>query len=211
MPPNAGALSPAVQNQEMAFAKNRDGENNIIFVAMMETSSSSSSLSSSSSSSSSSDSDEDIVEGLTLTVNELVKLTEAVVVRIRTRELQEEADWMELDSSSDEEDTIRSWGGSVPGRRNVKRDCEGAYTNLVKMYFSGEDSVYTRPQLFERRFGMPRVVSNRVFEALKDTAPFTRKYNAVNKEFGVYPLVRFCAALRMLVYGSPADRMDETF
>jgi hypothetical protein len=33
----------------------------------------------------------------------------------------------------------------------------------------------------------------------------------VNKEFGVYPLVRFCAALRMLVYGSPADRMDETF
>ena len=58
---------------------------------------------------------------------------------------------------------------------------------------------------------MPRVVFNRVFEALKDTPAFTRKYNPVNKEFGVYPLVRFCAALRMLVYGSPADRMDETF
>jgi hypothetical protein len=90
---------------------------------------------------------------------------------------------MDLDSSSDEEGTTWPWGGSVPGRKNVKRDFEGAYTNLVNMYFSGDDSVYTSTGLFERRFGMSRVVFNRVFEALKDTAPFTRKYNPVNIVF----------------------------
>jgi hypothetical protein len=94
--------------------------------------------------------------------------------------------------------------------KKVDRDFEGAHTNLVKMYFSGEESTYSG-KLFDRRFGMPREVFDEVFLALKDTEPFIRKYNPVNKQWGVCPLVRFCAALRMLVYGSPADRMDETF
>jgi hypothetical protein len=172
--------------------------------------SSSSSSSSSSPSSSSSDSadDEKAMEGFSLTVNALATATQAVVARITT---SEEADLMELDTSSDEEYITSTWGGSVPGRKNVNRDFEGAHNNLVKMYFSGPDSMYTSTKVFERRFGMPRVIFNKVFEALKDTDSFKRRYNPVNKEWGVYPLVRFCAAMRMLVYGSPADRMDETF
>jgi hypothetical protein len=112
---------------------------------------------------------------------------------------------MELDSSSEEEDTNWSWGGSVKGRKKVDRDFKGAHNNLLKTYFSGQNSVYISTTVFERRFGMPRVIFNQVFEALKDRDSFKRKWNPVNKEWGVYPLVQ------MLVYASPADRMDETF
>jgi hypothetical protein len=175
--------------------------------------SSSSSSSSFWASSSDSDDDEETVEALSLTVTAVVTATQAVVERYNARNLQE--DLMEMDdSTSEEDDTTRSWGGSVKGRRKVDRDFEGAHNNLLKMYFSGQNSTYTSTNLFERRFGMPRVIFDKVYDAydaLKDTDSFKRKQNPVNKQWGVYPLVRFCAALRMLVYGSPADHMDETF
>jgi hypothetical protein len=99
-----------------------------------------------------------------------------------------ELDALDDSSSSDDEDK-RTWGGSVPGRSKVYRDFEGAYTKLLKMYFSGEESVYNNTKMFERRFGMPREVFDRVFLALKDADYFKRKRNPVNKQWGVSPLV----------------------
>jgi flavodoxin len=116
--------------------------------------------SSSSSSSSDSDDEEETLEDLTLAVTTLVGATQAIVAHIARITEAEDAECMELDASSDEEATTPGWGGSTPGRKKVDRDFEGAYINLVKMYFSGVDSVYTSTKVFETRFGMPRVVFN---------------------------------------------------
>jgi hypothetical protein len=98
--------------------------------------------SSSSSPSSSSDDDEATFAALKATVNVITGAAQVVIDSIDA----EEAESMELDalddSSSDDDEDESTWGGSVPGRSKVYRDFEGAYLNLLKMYFSGEESVY---------------------------------------------------------------------
>ena len=49
-----------------------------------------------------------------------------------------------LDSSSDEdEEGIRPWGGSKPGKApNKKRDFHGAYERVVRNYFNGRESKF---------------------------------------------------------------------
>jgi hypothetical protein len=132
--------------------------------------------SSSSSSNSSDDDDEATFAALTAAVNVCNGAAQVVFDRIDA----EQAESMELDalddsSSSDDDKDESTWGGSVPGRRKVYRDFEGAYTNLMKMYFSGEESVYCSTKMFERRFGMPREVFDEVFLALKDTGNLSKR------------------------------------
>ena len=79
---------------------------------------------------------------------------------------------------------------------------------VVRQYFSGADSLYNE-ESFEQRFGCPRVVVDRVWRALERCDPFVLKTNRATMQPGIRPLVRFTAAMRMLVYGNCADRIDE--
>ena len=100
-------------------------------------------------------------------------------------------------------------GGSRPGKApNLNRDFAGAYKTVVHQYFSGADSLYNE-ESFERRFGCPRVVVDRLWTAIEGCEPFVTKTNSATRLPGIRPLVRFTAAMRMLVYGDCADRMDE--
>ena len=66
----------------------------------------------------------------------------------------------------------RHHGGSMAGKaENVKRDFVGAYKLIVKHYFSGAASLYNE-ETFERRFGCPRVVVERVSQEVNGCHPF---------------------------------------
>lgn len=43
---------------------------------------------------------------------------------------QDNDEEMDLDDESSSEEETRKWGGSVPGRAILHRDCEGAYRRL---------------------------------------------------------------------------------
>ena len=54
------------------------------------------------------------------------------------------ASMMEMEQSGDSSDSTIIWGGSRKGKlRNVHRDLAGAYSMVVRHYFSGIDSLYT--------------------------------------------------------------------
>ena len=113
--------------------------------------------------------------------------------------------------TEDPDDQAKSsaWGGSKAGKApNKQRDFELANSLLVKYYFSGEESLYSEAD-FEQRFGVPRVVFNRVFERLNGTGVFQHQYNKVTKKMGIYPLVRMVACFRKLCYGDSSNRQDE--
>jgi hypothetical protein len=95
----------------------------------------------------------------------------------------------------------------MPGKRDLNRDFEGAHNKLFDHYFG--DNPFYAERMFERRFGMPRAVFSRVFDELKTTDAFQRKYNPVNHTWGIYPLNKFCCCLRILVYGEAADKVDD--
>jgi hypothetical protein len=124
---------------------------------------------------------------------------------MNTRLLLEE---LEEDESSSDEEEFRH-GGSLPGKTDLKRDFEGANNTLFCHYF-GDAPFYSETQ-FERRFGMPRAVFSRVFDELKTTDAFKRKFNPVNHTWGIFPLNKFCCCLRVLVYGEASDKLDEYF
>ena len=84
----------------------------------------------------------------------------------------------------------------------------GAYKLVVKHYFSGAASLYNE-ETFERRFGCPRVVVERVWQEVNGCHPFILMTNRATGKAGIRPLVRFVACFRMLVYGDCADRLDE--
>ena len=79
---------------------------------------------------------------------------------------------------------------------------------VVRHYFSGMDSLYTEAQ-FERRFGAPRSVVSRIYDAVRGHDPFVLKMNRAGLKPGIRPLVRVVAAFRMLVYGDSSDHYDE--
>ena len=80
---------------------------------------------------------------------------------------------MEEESLSDDDAEIfdeleqgEGRGGTTPGRQNCQRDFEAAHQQLLNDYFSGTP-VYKEYQ-FERRFGMPRTIFNRIYDELKE-------------------------------------------
>jgi hypothetical protein len=117
---------------------------------------------------------------------------------------------MELASSDEEEEEGPKHGGSTVGRApNKARDFAGAHARLMKDYFNGTDSVYDEAD-FERRFRVPRIVFNLIYETLiiGQENPFVQKYDALGKP-GISPLVRLTACFRKLAYGDSCDREDE--
>ena len=89
-------------------------------------------------------------------------------------------------TSSSEEDDL--WGGSRVGKsQNFARDFENAYTNLLSHSFSGEQSVYSKDH-FERRFGVPREVFQKVHDEIMGESIFVRKKDALGRE-GIHPIV----------------------
>ena len=109
-----------------------------------------------------------------------------------------------LAESSDDEMPVQSREGRAP---NKKRDFAGAYTKLVKDYFSGAESVYNEAD-FERRFRMSRDMFTVLWETVHGTDPFVQNRDATGK-LGIHPLCRFTACLRHLAYGDAYDREDE--
>jgi len=86
---------------------------------------------------------------------------------------QNENEEMEEESLSDDDAKIfeemeqgEGRGGSTPGRQNCQRDFEAAHQQLLNDYFSGTPA-YKEYQ-FERRFGMPRTIFNRIYDELKE-------------------------------------------
>lgn len=105
----------------------------------------------------------------------------------------------------------RQWGGSVAGKsHNVKRDFQDMYDRLVTKYFSGERSRMSE-ELFERRFRMPRTVFVKVWQKIENKDPFVQKYDAVTKQPGIHPLVRYVSCLRKIAYGDASDRADDNY
>ena len=114
-----------------------------------------------------------------------------------------------IDSSDDDEaQPPLQWGGSRQGRSpNKKRDFDLAFNNIRGFYFNGLNSLYNEFD-FERRFGCPRSVFNRIFDSINGHGVFVRKYNKL-LGWGIHPLVRIVTCFRKLVYGDASDREDE--
>ncbi|KAL6535290.1 hypothetical protein OROMI_026664 [Orobanche minor] len=85
----------------------------------------------------------------------------------------------------------RPHGGSIPGRRYIKRERRERHELIINAYFKGEDSKYTAEQ----------AIGN--YDEY-----FTQKVDAVGR-WGVSPLQKMVAALWMLAYGCAADVLDE--
>merc|ERR1712045_1102013 len=95
-------------------------------------------------------------------------------------------EYMEESSSSEEENT---WGGSRKGKsKNFPRDFEGAHMNVVSHYFTREHSLYSEEH-FEREFGVPRSVFQKVHEELNGESIFVQKEDCTGKK-GIHLLVQ---------------------
>ncbi|KAL6578967.1 hypothetical protein OROMI_009183 [Orobanche minor] len=102
----------------------------------------------------------------------------------------------------------RPHGGSLPGRRYIKRDRQGRHKLNINDYFKGEETKYT-PEQFRRRFRMDVELFNRILHAIQDhDSYFTPKIDAVGRP-GINPLQKMVAAIRMPAYGCAADQLDE--
>ena len=111
----------------------------------------------------------------------------------------------ELLSSSDEEEENKA---PRSRKKNKDRNFPLAYLTVgVKDYFTGPESIYDEKD-FERRFRVPRVIFNCIWEKLEGEAPFVHRTDALGKR-GIYPLVRMVACFRHLAYGDGYDREDE--
>lgn len=104
------------------------------------------------------------------------------------------------------DDTSRPSGSQRGKRGNKRRDFDGAASRLHDDYFSSTPKYSTRD--FERRFRMPRVVFERIQNAINGKGIFVRRTDGLNRQ-GIHPIVRITAALRMLAYGIAADALDE--
>ena len=102
----------------------------------------------------------------------------------------------------------RTHGGSRPGKApNQKRDFQSRFKTFYELYFSGAP-VYNDEQ-FRRRFRMHRELFSKVYDGVvAHDAYFSHKRDCTGK-WGVHPLMKIIAALRVLAYGCSADSLDE--
>jgi hypothetical protein len=94
-------------------------------------------------------------------------------------------------------------------QRCTNRDHEDDHHRLVRKYFS-DNPLYNDDQ-FHRRFRMRKHLFLQIVEALGGWSPYFRLRRDAFGKVGLSPLQKCTAAIRMLVYGTPADLMDETF
>ncbi|KAM2175781.1 hypothetical protein ACFX1Q_035148 [Malus domestica] len=82
------------------------------------------------------------------------------------------------------------------------------HTNLMNNYFN-PNLVYTEDD-FRRRFRMRRHVFERVLHDVHQVNPYFQQKLDILGHPGFSPHKKVTVALRMMVYGSPTDSMDET-
>lgn len=113
-----------------------------------------------------------------------------------------------LTNETEDKEPVITHGGSKPGKRpNLARDFEGSYQRLMEHYLCAEP-LYPE-ETFRRRFRMNRPLFMRIAGAIEEHDPyFTHRPNALGK-WGLRPIVKITAALRMLSYGGAADCNDE--
>ena len=99
-------------------------------------------------------------------------------------------------------------GGSKPGKvPNLNRSFDASYQKLHQHYFSLQP-LYS-DETFRRRFRMSRPLFLKIAEAVQEFNPyFTHRPDALGK-WGIHPLVKITAVLRMLSYGAAADCTDK--
>ena len=92
-------------------------------------------------------------------------------------------------------------------RAYIERNLEAGHDRLWNDYFS-EDSTFS-PHLFRRRFRMNKELFLRIVHGLSEYIPFFQQRRDATGRFGLSPLQKCTAAIRMLAYGSAADAVDE--
>jgi hypothetical protein len=92
-------------------------------------------------------------------------------------------------------------------KKNKERDFVFVNNNLVRDYFSANNSVYDEVD-FERRFRVTRPIFNIIYEACLNTPPFIFTQDGLGKK-GIHPLIRVVACLRFLADGACLDGKDE--
>ncbi|XP_020253854.1 uncharacterized protein LOC109830908 [Asparagus officinalis] len=98
-------------------------------------------------------------------------------------------------------------GGSIPGHAVINRDRETTHQNLVIDYFA--DNPRFGEDMFRRRYRMSRSLFLRIVDAMKDHDYYFQQRSDGLGRMGLSPLQKVTAIFRMLVYGLPADAMNE--
>ena len=92
-------------------------------------------------------------------------------------------------------------------KRYIERNREAGHDRLWNDYFS-EDSTFST-YLFRRRFCMNKELFLRIVHGLSENVPFFRQRRDAAGRFGLSPLQKCTAAIRLLTYSSTADTVDE--
>ena len=92
-------------------------------------------------------------------------------------------------------------------RAYIERNREGGQDRLWNDYFS-EDATFSS-QIFRRRFRMNKDLFLRIVYGLSENFPFFQQRRDATGRLGLSALQKCTAAIRMLVYGSAADTVDE--
>ncbi|TVU47526.1 hypothetical protein EJB05_07130 [Eragrostis curvula] len=107
-------------------------------------------------------------------------------------------------AAMDEESTFHR---TIHERRLVPRDHADGEARIMRHYF-GANPVYT-PEMFRRRFRMKRHVFVRILNGVHSVDRYFQQRENCTGLLGLSPLQKVVAAMRILVYGLPADAVDE--
>ncbi|XP_013594700.1 PREDICTED: uncharacterized protein LOC106302825 [Brassica oleracea var. oleracea] len=92
-------------------------------------------------------------------------------------------------------------------RAYIERNHEEGHNRLWNDYFS-EDPTFPA-HLFRRRFRMNKELFMRIVHRLSEDVPFFRQRRDATGRYGLAPLQKCTAAIRLLAYGYAADTVDE--
>uniref|UniRef100_A0A0D3AZW9 DDE Tnp4 domain-containing protein n=1 Tax=Brassica oleracea var. oleracea TaxID=109376 RepID=A0A0D3AZW9_BRAOL len=92
-------------------------------------------------------------------------------------------------------------------RAYIERQREQGHIKLWNDYFS-EDATYPS-HMFRRRFRMNKSLFMRIVNRLSAEISYFQQRRDATGRFGLSPLQKATAAIRMMAYGCPADAVDE--
>ena len=98
----------------------------------------------------------------------------------------------------------KKYHGSLPGRHNLPRDIAVGHDRIYRDYFA-EQCVYPEKH-FRRRFRMSKSLFLRIVAAVETHDDYFRQKPNAAGVLGASPIQKVVAAVRMLTYGSQADR-----
>ncbi|XP_013668937.1 uncharacterized protein LOC106373288 [Brassica napus] len=92
-------------------------------------------------------------------------------------------------------------------RAYIERDREQGHIHLWNDYFH-ENPTYP-PVMFRRRFRMNKPLFLRIVDRLTTEVPYFQQRRNAHGRYGLSPLQKCTAAIRMLAYGQSGDTYDE--